>query len=234
MENQRDELRGVIARRDGAGLITLLRRRWAGDALQLIGDGLLAAQAEAMAGAEELARRCAADLRERDWAGDEELADQIGATLGVAPASMLRPVPVELGELSMLLEDDQFGMGGRVDLDTGVVWSDPALDYAREQGELTEDDLDDPDRWLLIDPFASNVAFDDMEAFVDTVDDPRLSNRLAGALRGRGPFRHFKDALAGSREEHDRWYGFAEERQLGRARAWMAENGHACVPGSGK
>ncbi|MFE5703850.1 hypothetical protein [Rhodococcus koreensis] len=42
----------------------------------------------------------------RGWTGDDELTDQIDAALGVAAAPMLRPLAVDLDELTSMLEGD--------------------------------------------------------------------------------------------------------------------------------
>jgi hypothetical protein len=143
-DDARTELRVAVYLGDGAGVVgPMLGRAWPEDALQLIGDGLLVALRQNTEGAEELAGRCAGLLRARGWDGDAELADQLSARLGTAPARLLRPIPVDLEELSMLLEGDPVQGGGRIDLATGEVWPQAALDYAEEVGEISEDD-DDP------------------------------------------------------------------------------------------
>ena len=53
---------------------------------------------------------------------------------------MLRPLPVDLEELSMILEGDPVHGGGRIDLRTGEVWPQSAIEYAQEEGEIDEDD----------------------------------------------------------------------------------------------
>src|SRR5256885_2872863 len=106
----------------------------------------LAALAHHVDEAPDLAVECAGRLRQRGWEGDDDLADQLDAACGVAPVPMLRPLPVDLEELAILLEGDDFGSGGRIDRRTGDIWSEAAIEYAEEEGE--ELDLDDDDRWL--------------------------------------------------------------------------------------
>jgi len=65
---------------------------------------------------------------------------------------------------------------------------------------------------------------------VDTLSDLRLVERLQDAVRGRGAFRRFKDVLSSSPEEFTRWHVFADERQRGRARAWLADEAYCVVP----
>jgi hypothetical protein len=71
-------------------------------------------------------------LRARGWDGDEELADSLLARLGAAPARLRKPLPVDLEELAMVREGDPVSGGGRIDLTTGEVWPQAAIDYAQE------------------------------------------------------------------------------------------------------
>jgi len=62
----RAQLRGALARGDGAVVVQLLTGRpWPEDALQLIGDGLQVALARGAPEAPEPARECVAALRVR-------------------------------------------------------------------------------------------------------------------------------------------------------------------------
>jgi hypothetical protein len=60
---------------------------------------------------------------------------------------MLRPLPVDLEELAGVLEGDPVQGGGRIDLQSGEVWPQAAIDYAQEIGEeIEEGDDADPHR----------------------------------------------------------------------------------------
>ena len=50
----------------------------------------------------------------------------------------------------MILEGDPVQGSGRIDLRTGEVWSEPAIEGAAEVGEIDEDDDDEPERWLWV------------------------------------------------------------------------------------
>ena len=139
---------------------------------------------------------------------------------------MLRPLPVDLEELAGILEADPVHDGGRVDLTTGEVWPQAAIEYALETGEEDEDTADDPERWLLVHGEGSREAYRDMELFIASVE-PDRAERLATAIKGRGAFRRFKDELARWPGELERWYALSEERRLGRARSWLTT---ACCP----
>jgi hypothetical protein len=89
---------------------------------------------------------------------------------------------------------------------------------------------DDPERWLWIHNQGSRAGYRDMVDFAGTVADPGRADRLEIALQGRGAFRRFKDVLARWPGELERWFAFSEERQRGRARAWLAEEGYTVAP----
>src|SRR5215207_1753841 len=94
------ELRGAVCRGDGQAVLAALRERPLGSVLQLAGDGLLVALRQQTGGARELAGACLDALRERVAEGDEELA-----------------------ELSGRLESSPVDGGGRLDVETGEIWS---------------------------------------------------------------------------------------------------------------
>jgi len=228
-KDRRRELRGAVNRADGPAVVGLARQ-WlpTDEALQLLGDGLLAALAHHVDEAPDLAAECAGRLRQRGWDGDDELADQLDAACGMAPVPMLRPLPVDLEELAMLLEGDDFGGGGRIDRRTGEIWNEAAIEYAEEEGE--ELDLDDDDRWLWVHCEGSSDGYRDMQAFIATLSDPSQADRLEIAIQGKGAFRRFKDVLARWPDELERWFAYSEDRQRGRARAWLTDAGYNPLP----
>jgi len=65
-----------------------------------------------------------------------------------------------------------------------------------------------------------------MEDFITTVDDQDLARYLGIAIQGPGAFRRFKDMLATSPAQLQRYWLFSAERQHGRARAWLADQGY--------
>lgn len=225
------ELRGAVYRGDGQAVLAALRERPLESVLQLAGDGLLVALRQQTGGARELAGACLDALRERMAEGDEELAEELAAALGGA-VLMRRPVPVDLDGLSSCLESSPVNGGGRLDVETGEIWSAEAegLDGGEGLG-LGEDepaDFEDSDRWLWIDGVGSGVAYRDMVDFAATVTDSVLGDRLDVALDGRGAFRRFKDVLDRDPDELTRWHVFSGDRRRGRARAWLAM--HALKP----
>ncbi|MDT0348112.1 UPF0158 family protein [Pseudonocardia charpentierae] len=199
---------------------------------QLAGDGVATALSQHVDGAGPLAVDCIASLRDRDWIGDAELADQLDGLAGTGPTPLLRPLPVNLEELSEILEGDPLTAGGALDLRTGEVWTRPAVEYAQEDGvDVETPDFDDADRFRWVDG-DSRDGYRDMADFIVTLPDQRLGDRLNDAIRGRGAFRRFADTLdRESEDELTRWFEFAGERKRGRARAWLADVGYRVVSG---
>jgi hypothetical protein len=213
-------LNAAVFTGDGS-IVEIVRGRLTEEVLQLAGDGLLDAVGNRVQGAPELAAECAAALRQRDWTGDEELADQLEAILNQSPTPMLRSIPVDLEELTSMVEGDPRWGGGRIDLNTGECWPG---DSGYDRDDLDEDE--DSDRWLYVDCDGSRASYRDVELFIATVDDPTIVDRLEIAIRGKGAFRRFKDVLSRWPDELQRYFLMSSERQRGRARAWLAAAGY--------
>ena len=221
-------MRGAVYRGDAGSLVGILKREaWPENALQLIGDGLLFVLHAPTKGIDEAAHRCVTALGDRGWEGDSDLAAGLEAALGSGPVPLLRPLPTDLEELAGVLEGDLVNGGGRIDLRTGDVWPQSAIEYAEE---TEEDDADDEQRWLWVECEGSRAGYRDMELFIAALNDTAQVDRLGIAISGRGAFRRFKDQLSRWPELLERWYAFSEDRQRGRARAWLAAEGYAPAP----
>ena len=108
----------------------------------------------------------------------------------------------------------------------GIAMIGEYSDSFDENGEpLDPDDLDkfEDEKYIALPIVDSNEGFRDMEAFIETVKDSSLKNRLENALSQKRPFRKFKDVLIGLAEE-ERWYKFKEARNRRRALEWLEEN----------
>ncbi len=91
-----------------------------------------------------------------------------------------------------------------------------------------------PAGWLEVTQLGSHEAWQDMSDFIGQVEDGELAERLDRAIRGRGAFRRFKDILSGHEDLLRNWFRFAEDRQRGRAREWLALQGYRAVPPTSK
>lgn len=227
--DDRRDLRAAAARGDGVALVALLRDRpHLHDVLQLTGDALAAAVTGGVRGAPQVAARCVASLRERDWPGDATLAAQLEAALG-APVPALQPIPVDLDELSTAIDDSgPEGTDHRLHVDSGELL--PAVDVEAYFGIPEPDDWEDPDAWIHVAPTGSRPAYRDMVAFADQVTDPDLAERLYDALDGRGAFARFRRIVFDQAPIGEAWRAFSQERELGRARAWLADEGYRPAP----
>lgn len=231
------DLRGAVYTGDGRAAMAAIERRSDLDTLQYVGDGLRLALAQGVTGAALRAGEHIAALRNRDLDGDEDLAIELEAVLGLGQAPALRDLPIDLDDLSLALEGDPLLTGGRLDLRTGDVQQIGPLyesDFFDEVGEPDDGEADRADdaeedqaddRWLRFDSLGSRPGFRDMAEFLETVADERLATRLDRALGGRGAFRRFKDELADAPDELARFHRFTDDRRRGRARQWLAESG---------
>lgn len=84
---------------------------------------------------------------------------------------------------------------------------------------------DDTGRFVTIPAADSRESYQDMEAFIETVDDAQLQNRLSRAIGGRGAFRMFKDTLMDAPDERERWFEFKNDRLRKRALDWLESLG---------
>jgi hypothetical protein len=220
------ELRAAVYDRDGAKVVAVLGAEVPVEVLQLVGDGLGTAIEQKVPGAVTLADRCLVKLHERGWAGDDELAAELEVALGRRlPTPSLEALPVDLEELSALLESGTGERGGVVDRVSGDVWPAPAMDYA-EETEEEPPDFDDGDRWLYVGPEGSGEGYRDMEDFIAGISDRVRADQLSIVIDGRGAFRRFMDTIARWPDELERWYRFSDERCRGRAREWLAASGY--------
>ncbi|MFI6626494.1 UPF0158 family protein [Streptomyces sp. NPDC050528] len=216
-------VRGALHTQDGAALLAALRRGPASEVLQLAGDGVAEAAARGLPEAAEMATLFLGALQGRGFQGDEELAERLSSVTGDAAVPLLRPIPVDMEMLAMLLEGDPAESGGRLDLSTGECW--PAFSEELE-AEPPAEETDDPERWLRIPALRSRAGYRDMELFIDGLGGAALADQLRIAIGGRGAFRQFKDILAHDQRSWRRYHRFCDERQRGRARAWLAEEGY--------
>ena len=79
---------------------------------------------------------------------------------------------------------------------------------------------------IAIDPLPSYVWFQDMADFAEGISDRKVGQRLSQALRGRGPFRRFKNQLY---EHHPElisaWHNLRDVRAQRRAVEWLCNHG---------
>jgi len=188
------------------------------DGLQHAGSAVL--RVEPSNAVVAIARRLMEALRQRNWIGDPELIVELEHCVG-RTGSDLTSLPVALDELGEAL-DQSDGSESFVDLTDGTLW--PAQLFDVDQGPPDFDPT--PDRWLLVVGLGSGPAYDAMQRFVATIEQPDLASRLSDALAGSGAFRRFQTELTRHEDEYTRWHRFRDDARLGRARSWFAEHGY--------
>lgn len=161
-------------------------------------------------------------LVERGWLGDDELAEEFERVLH-GEAGELRRIPLDLEELAFHLEGpNDFDEGWALELATGQLWPRDPVGMA---GTDEPEDFDDPDSFLALVRHGSGPGYGDMRDFISTVTDEALAGRLSVAIQGKGAFRRFKDTLYQDESWWGAWLTFSNERQLARARWWLADAG---------
>lgn len=84
-------------------------------------------------------------------------------------------------------------------------------------------DLDEVDL-IPIDPLPSYVWYEDMADFAEGVSDDTAGRRLGRAIRGKGAFRRFKNALYQENPELvAAWHDFRDARAKRRAVEWLLD-----------
>ncbi|KAB2902700.1 MAG: hypothetical protein F9K27_15820 [Anaerolineae bacterium] len=80
-------------------------------------------------------------------------------------------------------------------------------------------------RYLKIPEVDSFEDYRDMADFIATIEDAHRRELLELAIRGKGAFRRFKDALHNYPNERERWFAFKEEQMRRRAMRWLEAKG---------
>jgi hypothetical protein len=96
-------------------------------------------------------------------------------------------------------------------------WQRDSIRDALDIIENWENYIELPDKWE-IDEYRI------MEEFCGSIKNDRISDALYSAIRGRGAFRRFKDAIHRYGVEDD-WYRFRKEALKNIAMEWCEENG---------
>jgi hypothetical protein len=218
------ELREAIAAGDAVRFLAAVTGSDIDDVLHHVGSGLPMALEQRRQEAEPVAMSVINRLRWRGGAGDQVLAADLLAGLRREPLAG-RVVPVDLEMLSIVLEGDpDLSTGGYLDLRTGQVYDEAATDPMTVGEDAAMDVEEEPDSWLRLDRAGSRNGWRDMEAFVERQPDGPLRARLERAIEGKGAFGRFRHVVHGE-DLSEQWHTFFTDRQLGRAREFLADNG---------
>jgi hypothetical protein len=103
---------------------------------------------------------------------------------------------------------------------------DDFSEYPEWQQESLKDALDvidNEDNYIELPDKCEINEYDIMEDFCGSVNNDSVSNALYSAIKGRGAFRRFKDAIIRFGVEND-WYRFREEALKKIAIEWCEDN----------
>jgi len=136
-----------------------------------------------------------------------------------------KTLKMDLSELYFAMDDNSDEHSYYLDLETGEILFISNYMEEEEREELGDRVDEDPDRYEPIPRAESHEGYEDMEDFIDTVEDEHLTELLEVAIRGKGAFRRFKDVLEGYPEEMERWFSFKDDRLRERALEWLDDIG---------
>ena len=214
------DLRTVVAQRDAVRVVDLVAHRDSLHVAHVAAPGLIHAVEVGHEPAHVVLARLVPRLEQRGWLGDEELAAEFERAAS-GESGRLRPIPVDLEQLAHELDGPaDFDESWLLEIATGQLWPRDPVGMA---GIDEPEDFDDPDAFIAVVPLGSGPGYGDMRDFIDVVTDDVLAGRLEVAIEGKGAFRRFKDTLSANEQWWGAWLTFSNERQLGRARWWLAE-----------
>lgn len=217
-------LRQSIAGNDADRFLASVPGRDVDDVLHQVGAGVPMALRQRRDQAEPVALSVINRLTWRGGPGDQVLAEDLLACLRREPLTG-KPVPVDLEMLGAEREGDLgLSTGGYVDLHTGQVVDDSATDPLVVGEDVAIDVEADPDRWLRFDRVGSRDGWRDMFDFAQRQRDAGVRERLERAVSGAGAFRRFREAVH-DEDLTQQWHAFVADRQLGRAREFLAGEG---------
>ncbi|MBK6846860.1 MAG: hypothetical protein IPG96_04680 [Proteobacteria bacterium] len=126
-------------------------------------------------------------------------------------------------EVETACERNAPGLHSYLDRTSGAVLV--VVDGAPEDEETRHRLATCPERYLRLQPASSRAQYEWMEAFVATVTEPGLRDRLLVATDGRGAFRRFKDALIDYPAERERWFVWRSALLHAHIRGWFLQQG---------
>jgi hypothetical protein len=128
---------------------------------------------------------------------------------------------VDAGDLIEALSGSHEEGAWMVDLETGeLVLAAPE----EATGAPGNEDWEDPDRFLPVQPMGSREACQIMADFVLELPAGEGSRALDKALGRKDPFRSFQDTLLDFPDLGERWTRYHRTRMLDYAQAWLDDN----------
>jgi hypothetical protein len=137
----------------------------------------------------------------------------------------LRRVAIDWDDLEVALTSDSLEWAWFLDLRTGAVHMVGSEEEGPGPSREEIEEVAARGDAVRVFSLESRVEYGWMAEFTEAVDDPGLRDRLQISLAGRGAFRRFKNVLANSPAERERWFAFRDERLRRAMRAWLADHG---------
>jgi hypothetical protein len=132
-----------------------------------------------------------------------------------------RRLKVDMGSLELAFENHSYDINYYLDLETGdIIFISSVMDNSEIDVEAIEADFENV-RYIPIPIISSNEGYEDMEDFIDGVEDQTLAKLLAAAIQGPGAFRRFKDVLLDYPDECVRWFTLKNARLQRRITDWL-------------
>jgi hypothetical protein len=140
---------------------------------------------------------------------------------------MTNPLIVDGEDLAMALESHNAELVYVFDRVTGEVipTADESTGLMMDKAQRKLIKANKGKRFIPIEPVPSEEGFELMAGFIKRLPEGIAAERLARALEGRSPFRHFKDALFEYPELREAWFKFHEEAYYGFGEAWLKKHG---------
>jgi len=123
------------------------------------------------------------------------------------------------GEIVQYSNDTHVPLGFAADL------SDSKMQEFEEEKTLEEQIRASPNRYLKLGPIDSVQSFHFMEQFIETLGDKNIKGILARAIKQKGPFRRFKDALLEFPIIREHWFCFEEKKYQEYILEWLSGMG---------
>jgi len=138
-------------------------------------------------------------------------------------------LPIDLQELCAAFEDSSEDHRYFLDFQTGAVNLDIFDAAEREElDEMVDEASKECYRYLPI--AESQVGYEDMIEYIETIKGANLKEKLSIAISGSGAFRRFKDVLNSYPNERERWFKFKDEKVMERVNEWLDEEGIEIIP----
>jgi hypothetical protein len=132
-----------------------------------------------------------------------------------------RKLKIDLSELELAFNNASWEAEYYLDVETGEIIVIGSMIGQREAVTRQIEDVSNHARYLQVPHTNARDGFQDMERFIDTVQDAQLQKLLSAAVESKSAFRRFKNTLPDYPQERDRWFRFQADRQQQRILNWL-------------